>query len=557
MKVVIVGGVAGGASVATRLRRMDEFASIVLLERGPYISFANCGLPYYVGGVVPSRSSLLVQTPEAMRAIFGVDARVHHVVTKIDRSHKTVQVENALTGETYTETYGKLVLSPGAAPFVPPVPGRDLPGVFALRSIPDVDAIKAFIELQNPMQAVIVGGGFIGVELAENMHLQGIHVTLIELMNQVLAPLDYEMAAMVHDHLEHQGVELMLGDGLSAIESTGEALSIVLGSGQRTDADMVILSIGVRPESELAKDAGLKLGVRGTITTNEFLQTSDPDIYAIGDAAQVTHLVSGKPANIALAGPASKQGRMVADHIAGKPVKYRGTQGTSIVKVFDLSVATTGLNERQLDHEEMDHSSVTIHIANHASYYPGASPMALKLVYDPHKGKILGAQIVGKSGVDKRIDVIAVALRARMTVYDLEELELGYAPPYGSARDPVNIAGFVAANILRGDSKMLSWRDIAELDTAADLVLDVRYPQEVARGAIPGAVNIPLPQLRSRLGELPRDRRIVVYCQAGQRAYYAYRILAQHGYDVVNVSGGYETYSHATGRHPHTGVLDG
>ena len=544
MKVVIVGGVAGGASVATRLRRMDERATIVLLERGPYISFANCGLPYYIGGVIPDRNSLLVQTPEALKATFDVDARVYHAVTEINRSSRVVTVQNETTGETYTETYDKLVLSPGAAPFVPPIAGSDLEDVFVLRTIPDTDAIKAFVDSEGPRRATIVGGGFIGVELAENLHLRGIQVTLVEMLNQILVPLDYEMAAIVHDHLRENEMQLILGDGLKAIESQGDGLAVVLQSERRVETDMVILAIGVRPENHVAKDAGLELGLRGTIATNEYLQTSDPDIYAIGDASQIVHYITGHPANIALAGPASKQGRLVADHIAGKPVRYQGAQGTSIVKVFDLSVASTGLNERQLGQERIPAQSITIHTANHAGYYPGASPLTLKLIYDPEQGKILGAQVVGKGGVDKRIDVIATAIRAGLTTFDLEEIELAYAPPFGSARDPVNIAGFVASNILRGDSKMLYWQDIKELDPDKDLLLDVRNPDEVDRGAIEGAINIPLPQLRSRLDELPTDRRIVVYCHVGQRAYYAYRILVQRGFDVINLCGGFKTYSH-------------
>lgn len=545
MKVVIVGGVAGGASVATRLRRMDERATIVLLERGPYISFANCGLPYYIGGVIPNRKSLLVQTPEAMKSVFEVDARIYHAVTAIDRASKAVTVQNETTGETYTETYDKLVLSPGAAPFVPPIPGSDLEDVFVLRTIPDTDAIKAFVDHERPRTATIVGGGFIGVELAENLHLRGIQVTLVEMLNQILAPLDYEMAAIVHDHLRENEMQLILEDGIQAIEPHGDGLDVILRSGRRVETDMVILAIGVRPENHVAKDAGLKLGLRGTIATNEYLQTSDPDIYAIGDASQIVHYVTGHPANIALAGPASKQGRLVADHIVGKSVRYQGAQGTSIVKVFDLSVASTGLSERQLDQEGIPAQSITVHTANHAGYYPGASSLTLKLIFDPEQGKILGAQVVGQEGVDKRIDVIATAIRAGMTTFDLEEIELAYAPPFGSARDPVNIAGFVASNILRGDSRMLHWQDVNALDPDKDVLLDVRNPDEVARGAIQGARNIPLPQLRSRLDELPTDRRIVVYCQVGQRAYYAYRILIQRGFDVVNLCGGFKTYSHA------------
>lgn len=557
MKVIIVGGVAGGASVATRLRRMDESAEVILLERGPYISFANCGLPYYIGGVIPERRRLLIQTPAAMRAVFAVDARVHSEVTAIDRQTKAVTVHDLDTGREYSERYDRLVLSPGAFPLIPSLPGGDLPGVFVLRSIPDTDAIKAFVEQQMPSQAVVVGGGFIGLELAENLHRRGIQVTIVEMMDQVMAPVDYEMAAMVHQHLRFHNVRLALSDGLQAIEPRGEGrLSVILQSGRRADAELVILSIGVRPESRIAKEAGLELGIRGAIATNEYLQTSDPDIYAIGDAAQVAHFVTQQPASIPLAGPASKQGRMVADHIVGRPVRYKGAQATSIVKVFDLAVASTGLNERQLVQAGIPHQSATIHVANHAGYYPGASPMALKLLFGPERGQILGAQIVGREGVDKRIDVIATALRAGMTVFDLEELELAYAPPFGAARDPVNIVGFVASNVLRGDSKMIYWHEIDGLDLAQNFVLDVRNPPELLGGAIAGNVNIPLPQLRSRLDEIPRDKRVVVYCQVGQRAYYAYRILAQNGFDVVNLSGGYKTYSHAVGQQSSLDVFE-
>jgi NADPH-dependent 2,4-dienoyl-CoA reductase/sulfur reductase-like enzyme/rhodanese-related sulfurtransferase len=556
MKVVIVGGVAGGASVATRLRRMDEHAEIVLLERGSFISFANCGLPYYIGGVIPERQRLLIQTPEALRAVFDVDARIDSEVVQIDREIKRVTIHNHKTGQQYQESYDKLVLSPGAAPVVPPVPGCNLPGVYALRTIPDMDAIKTFIDEKCPERAVVVGGGFIGIELAENLHRRGIGVTMVEMMNQVMAPLDYEMAAMVHQHLRFKEVRLVLGDGLKAIEAQQDGrLSVVLQSDRRADAGMVILAIGVRPEYRLAKDAGLELGVRGTIATNETMQTSDPDIYAIGDAAQVTHLVTGQPTNVPLAGPASKQGRLVADNLVGRALQYAGAQGTAVVKVFDLAVAVTGMNRRQLEQAGVAHRSTIIHVANHAGYYPGASPMAFKLLFSP-AGKILGAQIVGMEGVDKRIDVIATALRAGLTVFDLEQLELAYAPPYGSTRDPVNIVGFVASNMLRGDVKTIDWDEVASLDRATDFVLDVRNPDELARGVLDGAVNIPLPQLRSRIDELPRDRRIVVYCQVGQRAYFACRMLTQRGFDVVNLSGGLKTYAHAVGRQSSLDVFE-
>jgi NADPH-dependent 2,4-dienoyl-CoA reductase/sulfur reductase-like enzyme/peroxiredoxin family protein/rhodanese-related sulfurtransferase/TusA-related sulfurtransferase len=557
MKVVIVGGVAGGASVATRLRRMNENADIVLLERGPYISFANCGLPYYIGGVIPERDSLLVQSPEALRVSFNIHARTHSEVTAIDRDARTVTVRDANTNREYVESYDKLVLSPGAAPLVPPVPGADLPGVFTLRTIPDMDAIKAFADEKRPSRAVVVGGGFIGLELAENLDHRGVEVTVVEMMNQVLAPLDFEMASMVHQHLQFKHVRLALGDGLKAIEQgEGDWLSVLLQSDRRADAEMVILSVGVRPESQLAKDAGLELGTRGTISTNEFMQTSDPDIYAIGDAAMITHFVSGAPTNIPLAGPASKQGRLVADHIVGLPVSYQGAMGTSIVKVFDLAVATAGLNERQLEGLGIPHRSATIHISNHAGYYPGASPMAFKLVFEPDNGRILGAQIVGIDGVDKRIDVIATAIRSGMSVFDLEQVELAYAPPFGSARDPVNVVGMVASNVVRGDSRFIYWDEIDSLDRSKNFILDVRTPEELAIGSIDGAVNIPLGQLRGRLNEIPKDRRVVIYCQVGQRGYFAYRVLAQNGFDAVNLSGGFKTYSHAVERQSNFDIFE-
>ncbi len=556
MKVVIVGGVAGGASVAARLRRLDENAQIIMLERGPHISFANCGLPYYIGGVIADRERLLVQTPERMRSVFNVEARVQHEVIHIDRAAKTVRVKNLETGEEYTESYDKLVLSPGAAPIVPPAPGCDLPGVFVLRSIPDTDRIKAFVDQKRPNRAVVVGGGFIGLEVAENLHHRGVEVTVVEMLNQVMAPIDYEMAALVHQHLQFKGVRLALGDGLKAIEQQDNNwLSVVLQSGRRADAEMVVLSIGVRPESKLAQQAGLTYGARGTIAVNESMQTSDPDIYAVGDAVQITSLITGQPTAVPLAGPANKQGRIAADHIAGRPSRYRGVQGTAVVKVFDLTVAAVGLNRRQLEQAQIPFQSTVIHAANHAGYYPGASPMAFKLLFTPD-GKILGAQIVGTEGADKRIDVIATAMRAGLTVFDLEELELAYAPPYGSARDPVNMIGFVAANMLRGDVKTINWDDVAALDRDQNFILDVRNPEELTLGMIDGAINIPLPELRRRIGEIPQNRRVVVYCQAGQRAYYAYRQLVQHGLDAVNLSGGYKTYSHAVGRQSNFDVFE-
>jgi NADPH-dependent 2,4-dienoyl-CoA reductase/sulfur reductase-like enzyme/peroxiredoxin family protein/rhodanese-related sulfurtransferase/TusA-related sulfurtransferase len=550
MKVIIVGGVAGGASTAARLRRVNEEAEILLLERGPYVSFANCGLPYHIGKVIADRDKLLVVKPEELRNLLNIDARVNHEVVNINRAEKTVTILDHSNGDReYVESYDKLVLSPGAGPILPNVPGKDLPGVFTLRNMPDMDAIKTFVEQNRPARAVVVGGGFIGLEIAENLQHLGIQITLIEMMNQVVAPVDYEMAALVHQHLQFKQVRLALGDGLKAIEKGSEAgwLSVTLSSDRKVDAEMVILAVGVLPENKLAKEAGLELGARGSIVTNEFMQTSDPNIYAVGDAAQVNHLVNGQPTNVPLAGPASKQGRIVADHISGRKMPFKGVQGTSVVKVYDLTVASTGMNQRQLEQAGIPFKSVIIHAANHAGYYPGASPMAFKLLFSP-EGKILGAQLVGTEGVDKRVDVIATALRGGMTVFDLEELELAYAPPYGSSRDPVNIIGFVAANVLRNDMQVITWDEVNKLDRNQNFILDVRNPEELTLGMIDGAVNIPLPELRRRYNEIPKNRRVVVYCQVGQRGYFATRFLKQMGYDVANLTGGFKTYSHAIGR---------
>jgi len=543
MKVLIIGGVAGGASTATRLRRMDEKAEIILLERGDYISFANCGLPYHIGEVISERDKLLVVTPQTLKDTFNIDTRIRNEALSIDRSRKIVKVRDLAKGQDYEESYDKLVLSPGASPIVPPLQGVDLPGVFTLRSIPDMDHIKQYLQQKQPKRAVVVGGGFIGLEIAENLHHRGLQVTIIEMLNQVMTPVDYEMAAMVHQHLDFKHVRLALGDGLKTIQP-GQALKVTLQSGAEVETDLVILSVGVRPENTLAKEAGLELGLRGTIATNEFMQTSDQDIYAIGDAAQVTHLVSGKLTNLPLAGPASKQARIAADHIAGREVAFNGVQGTSIVKVFDLTVASTGLNSHQLDELGLPHRNAIIHTSDHAGYYPGASPMAFKLLFS-EEGKIYGAQIIGLNGVDKRIDVMATAIRAGLSVFDLEELELAYAPPYGSARDVVNIIGFVAGNMLRGDVQTIDWDEVKNLDANKDFVLDVREPEELTLGVLPNAVNIPLGELRARLTELPKDRRMVVYCQVGQRGYFACRTLTMNGYQAVNLNGGFKTYSHA------------
>ncbi len=543
MKVIIIGGVAGGASTATRLRRNDEKAEIILLERGEYISFANCGLPYHIGGVIKEREKLLVVTPQTLKDTFNIDARTMHEALRIDREKKILLIRDMTNNREYEESYDKLVLSPGASPIIPPVEGANLEGVFSLRSLPDMDHIKTFITEKHPTRAVVVGGGFIGLEIAENLQHQGLQVTLVEMLEQVMAPIDYEMASMVHQHLQFKHIRLALGDGLKSIHKD-KGLKVTLQSGGQVESDLVILSVGVRPENGLAKEASLELGVRGTIVTNEFMQTSDADIYAIGDAVQVTHLVSGKATSLPLAGPASKQARITADHLCGKDVSYVGVQGTSIVKVFDLTVGSTGLNSHQLNELGLPFHNAIIHASNHAGYYPGASPLAFKLLFSP-EGKLYGAQMVGLEGVDKRIDVIATAMHAGLTVFDLEELELAYAPPYGSSRDPVNLIGFVAGNMLRGDLKTIDWNVVKDIHPDKDYVLDVREPDELTLGSLPDSHNIPLGQLRERMSEIPQDKRIVVYCQVGQRGYFACRSLQLHGFDAVNLNGGYKTYSHA------------
>lgn len=543
MKVVIVGGVAGGASTATRLRRMDEKAEILILERGEYISFANCGLPYHIGEVITEREKLLVVTPEKLKQTSNIEARVRHEVLRIDRRNKSVLVRDLTSGREYTEKYDKLVLSPGAAPVIPPIEGANLPGVYSLRSMTDMDRIRDSILAQKPTRAVVAGGGFIGLEIAENLQQRGMEVTIIEMLKQVMAPIDYEMAAMVHQHLDFKHVRLALGDGIQKITQE-QSLKVTLQSGKSVDADLVILSVGVRPESALAKEAGLELGVKGAIKVDAHMLTNDPDIYAIGDAAAVTNIISGKEVNLPLAGPASKQARIVADHICGKDVSFAGVQGTSIVKVFDLTVASTGLNSAQLKELGLPFRNALIHASNHAGYYPAASPLAIKLLFSP-EGKIYGAQIVGLEGVDKRVDVIATAIRGGMNVFDLEKLELAYAPPYGSSRDPVNIVGFLAGNMLRGDLKTIDWDQVDDLDRKEYTILDVRNPEELAIGVIDDALNIPLSELRGRLKELPRSKKVLVYCQVGQRGYFAARILTQNGFDAYNLNGGYKTYSHA------------
>ena len=544
MKYLIIGGVAGGATVAARLRRMDEQAEIILFERGAYVSYANCGLPYYIGDTITQRDNLFVQTAQGFTARFNIDIRTKQEVVAIQPQGKTVLVKNLVTNETYSEGYDKLVLSPGAEPIRPRVDGISGNRIFTLRNVPDTDTIKGYINTIKPKRALVIGGGFIGLEMAENLHELGIEVGVIEMANQVMAPLDYSMAAIVHHHMVENNVSLYLGDGVASFKETENGVAVVLASGKELETDMVILSIGVRPETLLAKEAGLALGKLGGIEVNEYMQTSDPDIYALGDAVEVTHLVTGSKALIPLAGPANKQGRIVADNIVyGNKKVYEGSIGTSIAKIFHLTVAAAGANSKLLAKEGIPYHESFTHSGSHAGYYPGALSLSIKILFAPKTGKLLGAQVVGFDGVDKRIEMLAQVIRNNGTVYDLMELEHAYAPPYSSAKDPVNMAGFVAENILTGKVKTAQWRDIEGLTKEA-LIVDVRTREEFALGSIPGSVNIPVDELRSRLPELLLDKDIVVTCAVGLRGYVAYRILVQNGYERVrNLSGGYKTWS--------------
>lgn len=542
MKLLIVGGVAGGASAAARARRLSEDAHIVLFERGPDVSFANCGLPYYIGGEIAQRDKLLVTTPERLQTRFKLDVRALSSVEAIDRAAKTVRVRDLASGREYQESYDKLILAPGAAPFRPPIPGIDLPGVYTLRNLHDTDRIRERVD-QGVKQAVLLGGGFISLELAENFVRRGISTTVVEKNTQILTPFDREMTTPIVQELADKGVTLLLGQSAEAVEQTDAGLVVTLTSGQRLPAQLVVFGVGVRPENKLAVEAGLEVGPRGGIRVNEYLQTSDADIYAVGDAIEVRDVVSGDPTQVPLAGPANRQGRIAADNAFGRAVRYRGTQGTAIVGVFGKTAAMTGASEKALRRSNRPFRKVYVHPMHHAGYYPGAEAMSLKLLFDPATGRVLGAQAVGGAGVDKRIDVLAVAIQAGMTVFDLEEMELAYAPQYGSAKDPINMAGFVAGGLLRGDHPQVDVE--AAVGAPANerpFLLDVRTPGEFAAGHIPGAVNIPVDDLRSRLDELPRDRKIAAYCQVGQRGYLATRILMQAGYPAMNVGGGYTTY---------------
>ncbi|WP_102264366.1 CoA-disulfide reductase [Mesobacillus jeotgali] len=540
-KVVIVGGVAGGATTAARLRRLDEQTEIVMVERGEYISFANCGLPYYIGGAIQERDALLVQTVEGMSKKFNMDIRNLSEVTRIDRGRKVVEIKNLKTGETYEESYDVLVLSPGASPIKPPIPGiNEAEALFTLRNIPDTDKIKAYVDEQQPKKATVIGGGFIGVEMAENLWERGVEVTLVEMADQIMAPIDFEMASILHQHLREKGVNLVLEDGVKSFEKNGKIIN--LNSGKQLDTDLVILAIGVAPENKLAKEAGLEIGLRGAIRVNERLQTADESIYAIGDAIEVKDYINGQATHIPLAWPANRQGRIVADHINGIDSKYQGTLGTSIAKVFDMTVAATGNNEKTLKRLGISYDVVHVHPSSHAGYYPGAFPIALKLIFDRETGRIFGAQAVSYDGADKRIDVLATAIKGGMTIFDLPDLELAYAPPYSSAKDPVNMAGYAAKNLAEGLVETVQWHEINDILADGGYLIDVREPIERDMGMIEGSVNIPLGELRDRLEEIP-TKEVYVYCQVGLRGYLATRILMQAGFKVKNLDGGYKTYS--------------
>ena len=538
MKLVIVGGVAGGASAAARARRLSEDAEIILLERGPDISFANCGLPYHISGEIAQREKLLIVTPERMKARFNLDIRTRSSVESIDRVAKRVHIRNLADGTEYDESYDKLILAPGAAPIRPPLPGIDLPGIYTLRNLDDMDRIIRTMQA-GVREAVVIGAGFIGLELVESLVRRGVHATAVELQDQVLPPFDKEMTVPIEDHLVSKGVTLLLEQSAESFSKTEDGLAVKLSSGQSLPAQLVIIGIGVRPESKLATEAGLETSPRGGIRVSAHLQTSDPDIYAVGDAIETNDFVTGLPTQVPLAGPANRQGRIAADNIFGRPSRYRGTQGTAIVRVFDRTAALTGASEKALHRAGRNYRKVYVHPANHASYFPGAEGMTLKLIFDPQSAKVLGAQAVGGAGVDKRIDILAVAIQAGMTVFDLEEMELAYSPQYGAAKDPVNMAGFVAAGLIRDDHPQI---DVEYVLAQHPYLLDVRTPEEFANGHFPNAVNIPVDDLRARITEVPTDRQIAVYCQVGQRGYLATRILRQKGFNAVNVGGGYKTY---------------
>jgi NADPH-dependent 2,4-dienoyl-CoA reductase/sulfur reductase-like enzyme/rhodanese-related sulfurtransferase len=540
-KLVIVGGVAGGATAAARARRLSEQAEIVVLERGEYVSFANCGLPYHVGGEIAERDDLLVQTVAGLTTRFRLDIRTRHEVIAIDRAQRTVRVRELASGREYDESYEKLLLSPGAEPIRPPLPGIDHPQIFTLRTIPDVDRIKVAVD-GGARSAIVVGGGFIGLEMTENLRRRGLAVQLVELLPQVMPPLDPEMAEPIQAELRRNGVALHLDDAVERFEDAGGQVMATLRSGTALTADLVILSVGVRPETGLGKTAGLEVTDRGALVVNDRMRTNDPHIYGVGDAVQVHDVVLDQPAMIPLAGPANRQARIAVDNIFGRDKRFRGSQGTSVVRVFDLTVAATGAAEKRLQQAGREYRKVYLSGNSHVGYFPGAAPMTMKLLFTPDEGRILGAQIVGSEGVDKRIDVLAVALQAGLTVYDLEEVELAYAPQYGAAKDPVNMLGFVGSNLLRGDVEFVYAEELGADPSDTWTIVDVRGPDEYAVDRIPGAISIPLPELRARIAEIPTGKPVAVCCHSGQRSYYGCRVLMQHDIACRNVSGGMKLY---------------
>ncbi len=548
-RIVVVGGVAGGASAAVRARRLSEDAIITLFERGANISFANCGLPYHIGGVIQERDDLLVQTAEDMRRMYRVDVRVKTEVIRIDRVQRQVAVRDLATGAETLENYDALVLSPGAAPIKPPIPGHELPLVRALRSLEDMDGIKDLLNRNKPSNAVVIGGGYIGLEMAEALRERGISVILVEMAPQVMGPADAEMASPLHAELALHGVDLRLGVSVKAFREKENSLEVELSTGEVLRCGLALLAIGVRPDIALAIDANLETGPCGGIVVDEHMRTSDPCVWAVGDAVEVRDPTGGPPALIPLAGPANRQGRIAADNIFGRPSAYRGTQGTAVCKVFGLAIAMTGLNEKTLRKLGRKYEKVYLHPASHAGYYPGATTLSLKVLFDPTDGRLLGAQAVGQKSVDKRVDVFAMAIRSGLTVYDLEHVELCYAPPFGSAKDPVNYAGFLAANVLRGDAKIFHATELAAFGPDQFLV-DVRTPDEFSAGTITGSANVPVEDLRERMNELPKHKEIMVFCQVGMRGYLACRILSQAGFRCKNLSGGYKTYQFFAGPAP-------
>ncbi|MGC8765991.1 MAG: CoA-disulfide reductase [Brevinematia bacterium] len=546
-KYLIVGGVAGGMSAAARLRRLSEKSEIIVFEKGEYISYANCGLPYYIGEVISERKKLFVQTVDSFKKRFNVDVRVKNEVIEINPAQKNVKVKNLATGEIYTESYDKLILSPGAEPAIPNVKGLEEGKVFKLRNVEDTDRIKSFIDNENPRRVLIIGGGYIGLEIAENLHRKGIFVTIVEMTEQLMPQVDYEMASIIHQHLKSKGIEFYLNNSMVSVSNDGKKHKVELSSGKTISCDMIILATGVKPNVNFAKKAGLKIGDKGGISVNEYLQTSNPDIYAIGDAIEVNNFITGKKSLIPLAGPANKQGRIVADNIVyGNKVKYEATVGSGIVKVFDLTVGLTGVNEKTLKQENIPYLYTIIHPFSHATYYPGALSLTLKVLFSPNDGRILGAQCIGYDGVDKRIDVITSFIQKNGTIYDLANFENSYAPPYSSAKDPINMAGFTAENMLKGLIKPIYWNEIDSIENNA-ILLDVRTVEEVNAGTIKGAINIPVDKLRNKIESLPKDKEIIVFCRVGLRGYIASRILQENGFKRVrNLVGGYLTYSQAT-----------